>query len=68
MGMEMNGLGSGMLIPLIVSLILIGIPGALILKKAGYNQAWVLLAFVPLVNVIAFWIFAFAQWPALRGR
>lgn len=68
MEMEMGGFGAGIIIPLIVSLILVGIPGASILKKAGYSRAWVLLAFVPFVNLIAFWIFAFARWPVLRGR
>lgn len=62
--MWMNG--SGMIFPLIGYLVLIGIPAAIILGKAGYSKAWVLLAFVPMVNLIAFWIFAFSNWPALR--
>lgn len=62
--MWMNG--SGMIFPLIGYLVLIGIPAAIILGKAGYSRIWVLLAFVPMVNLIALWIFAFSNWPALR--
>lgn len=62
--MWMNG--SGMIFPLIGYLVLIGIPAAIILGKAGYSKVWVLLAFVPMVNLIALWIFAFSNWPVLR--
>jgi hypothetical protein len=37
-----------------------------ILTKAGFNGAWSLLTFVPLVNIIALWVFAFSEWP--KGR
>jgi uncharacterized membrane protein YhaH (DUF805 family) len=37
-----------------------------ILHKAGYSGWWCLLTFVPLVNLIMFWVFAFASWPNLR--
>ena len=42
------------------------IPAAKILSKAGYSGWWCLIWFVPLVNVIMFWVFAFADWPTLR--
>lgn len=54
--------------PILISLILIGIPSAFILKKAGYNRWWVIVAFIPLINLIGLWVFAFASWPALRNR
>jgi len=38
----------------------------LIVSKAGYSGALSLLAFVPLVNLIALLIFAFAEWPVQR--
>jgi len=38
-----------------------------ILNKAGYSRWWVLLLFVPLVNLIMIWVFAFAQWPRLQA-
>ena len=37
-----------------------------ILNKAGYSRWWVLLIFVPLVNLIMIWVFAFAKWPRLE--
>jgi uncharacterized membrane protein YhaH (DUF805 family) len=36
-----------------------------ILHRAGYSGWWSLLAFIPIVNVIALWYFAKARWPAL---
>lgn len=64
--MGMNGFG--MAFPLLISLVLIGIPAAIILGKAGYHKAWVILAFVPIVNLIALWVFAFANWPVLQKK
>jgi len=45
------------------------VPGWRILRRTGHSGWWVLLWFVPLVNILALWIFAFARWPALeRGH
>lgn len=41
-------------------------PIAKILRKAGYSGWWSLLYFIPLVNLICIWIFAFAPWPVSR--
>ena len=38
-----------------------------ILTKAGYHGAWVLVMFVPLVNLAMLYRFADADWPALRA-
>lgn len=38
-----------------------------IVAKAGYSGAWSLLSFVPLVNVIMLWVFAFSSWPRERA-
>ena len=38
-----------------------------ILHKAGYSGWWVLLLFLPVVNVIMIWVFAFAEWPSLKS-
>jgi len=35
-----------------------------ILHRAGLSRVWCLLAFVPVVNWIAVWIFAYVRWPA----
>ena len=37
-----------------------------IVSKAGYNGAWSLLLFVPIVNLIMICIFAFGEWPIYR--
>ncbi|MBP6020427.1 MAG: hypothetical protein KA735_13125 [Burkholderiaceae bacterium] len=60
--------GSGIVLPFLVMLVLVGIPAALILGKAGYSRAWVILAFIPVINLVALWVFAFAKWPVLRGK
>ncbi|HXP12760.1 MAG TPA: hypothetical protein VN795_03800 [Stellaceae bacterium] len=45
------------------------VPGVRILRRTGHSGWWVLLWFVPLVNILALWIFAFVHWPALdRGH
>jgi hypothetical protein len=31
--------------------------------KAGYSGAWSLFVFVPLINLIMLWVFAFSTWP-----
>ena len=37
-----------------------------IVHKAGYSGWWCLLLFVPFVNIIMIWVFAFSSWPSLR--
>jgi len=52
-----------------ITLAIFFVPVVAILRRAGYSGWWVLLWFVPVVNVLALWIFAFARWPALgRGH
>ena len=34
-----------------------------ILVKAGFSRWWFLILLVPLVNIVAIWIFAFKKWP-----
>ena len=59
----------------VVSLIIIGvflliyfIPLVKILHKAGYSGWWSVLILVPIVNIIMLYVFAFADWPTLRGN
>ncbi|HTV85417.1 MAG TPA: hypothetical protein VME63_08425 [Dyella sp.] len=47
----------------LIGLAAYGIPAARILSKAGYSSAWLLIMFVPLLNVVMFWVFAFVKWP-----
>ncbi len=51
---------------LIVYVMVIGIPITRIVRRAGFNPAWAVLAFVPIVNLVALWIFAFKPWPAFE--
>ena len=43
-------------------------PVVKILNKAGYSGWWCIVAFVPLLNLIMLWVFAFASWPSLRDQ
>ncbi|MGE0254788.1 MAG: hypothetical protein AB7N54_03440 [Alphaproteobacteria bacterium] len=45
--------------------VLILVPAATVLRKAGRSGWWALVFIVPVVNVVALWIFAFSRWPAL---
>ncbi|HXW82096.1 MAG TPA: hypothetical protein VEJ84_21545 [Acidimicrobiales bacterium] len=48
--------------------VLIVVGWARILRKAGYSPWWLLVGFVPVLNVIMFLVFAFSPWPALQNR
>jgi len=37
-----------------------------IITKAGFSGAWTLLTFVPVLNFIMLWVFAFSTWPRDR--
>lgn len=37
-----------------------------IVAKAGLSPWWALFMFIPIVNLIMIWVFAFAKWPALE--
>ncbi len=39
-----------------------------IVCKAGFSRWWALLSFVPLVNLVMVWVFAFARWPRLEDN
>lgn len=48
---------------LLIILIVAGIPVRQILLRTGFSPWWTLLVLVPLVNLVALWIFAFSNWP-----
>jgi hypothetical protein len=50
----------------IIGIVLVLGPIALVIRKAGYSPFWVLLAFVPLVNVAAIFYFVLSEWPIER--
>ena len=47
----------------LIGLLIVFVPYILIIRKAGYSGWWVLLALIPLVNLIMLWVFALARWP-----
>jgi hypothetical protein len=69
MGNDMGGMGGlGILLAVIVYFCILGIPIMQVLRRAGYSRAWILIMFVPLLNIIFLWIFAFKRWPVEEGR
>lgn len=62
----MGGLGMRELVIVALIVLVFLWPWSKILRKAGYSGWFCLLAPVPLVNIIALWIFAVADWPSLR--
>ena len=61
------GLGFGEWVVLMVPIFLLLVPAWRIVTKAGYSGFWSLLIFIPLVNVIALFAFAFSEWPLERN-
>lgn len=55
------------LIGMIAVLAIVAVPLVIILRRTGHSGWWVLLWFVPLVNLVMLWVFAFARWPAVDG-
>jgi len=39
-----------------------------IFTKAGYPGWYTILMFIPAINLIIFLVFAFGQWPILKGQ
>ena len=48
--------------------VLVLLPWFKICTKAGFSGWWCLIFVVPLVNILAIFYLAFAEWPALRDR
>lgn len=53
---------------LVIALLLAGVPLWRIVKRSGMHPALSLLLFIPLANLIFLWVFAFAEWPALKQQ
>ena len=47
----------------LIYLFLLGYPIVRILKRLGYSAWWVIIAFVPFVNLIGLWFLSFMRWP-----
>ena len=58
------GPAGAVLVLIYLAIVVASIVGtAKIISKAGYSPWFVLLAFVPLVNLVMFFVFAFSDWP-----
>ena len=36
-------------------------------RKTGFSGWWALLVYVPLVNIVMFWVLAFVEWPTEKA-
>jgi uncharacterized membrane protein YhaH (DUF805 family) len=45
-------------------LAIVVVPVWRILGRTGHSGWWCLLMFIPLVNIVGLWVFAFVSWPA----
>ncbi len=61
--MDNESNGAYILIGLVFWFVIVGIPVMQVLKRTGFSRAWVLILFVPLVNLVFLWIYAFTSWP-----
>lgn len=61
------GIAVGVLVLIYVAVLVVVILAYVrIVTKAGYSGWWVLIALVPIANVVMFLIFAFSEWPIQR--
>lgn len=51
------------LLYLLITIVLLGVPIARILRRIGFSRWWTILAFFPLLNLILLWTLAFSAWP-----
>jgi uncharacterized membrane protein YhaH (DUF805 family) len=67
----LQGLRESPSVVTLLALVLLAVPLVMIgrvLRRAGYSPWWALLVLVPLVNLVALWVFAYVRWPAIDGR
>jgi uncharacterized protein (DUF983 family) len=53
---------------LLITAAVIAWPYCRVLSRLGFSPWLGLLVFVPIVNIVALWLFAYAKWPALGSR
>jgi hypothetical protein len=61
--MDLRSLRVLFLVLSFVSLFVLFVPLAKLLRRTGHNPLWSLVAIFPGLNLIAFWFFAFKLWP-----
>jgi hypothetical protein len=52
----------------LVGFLIFALPVMEVIHKAGYSRLWILVWFVPLLNIIMLWVFAFSRWPSQGAR
>jgi len=50
----------------IIYVVVLVVPARKLLRRAGYNPWLAILAAIPLINLVALWVFAYARWPTRR--
>lgn len=54
--------------PVLIAIVILTVwSGVKVLNKAGLSGWWVVLSLLPILNLIAVWLFAFADWPNVRS-
>ena len=64
-GVDMGSFSIWHWLIVIVFILVVAVPCAKILNKAGRSRWWLILALFPYINLIALWVFAYTRWPAL---
>lgn len=60
-----------LLILLVVILLVFVLPYIVfspIARKAGFSKWWSLVMIIPIVNIVAIWVFSFIEWPLERNN
>ena len=67
----LNGFVESPSLATLLGLVLLAVPLLMIgrvLRRAGFSPWWALLVLVPLVNLVALWVFAYMRWPSIDRR
>jgi hypothetical protein len=48
----------------VLLIVLVGVPIARVIHRSGHSRWWAIIAFLPLLNLIGLWVFAFVRWPS----
>ena len=49
-------------IVLLFYVVAIMVPIGQLLRRMGFSRWWILLSFVPIINIVGLWIIAYARW------
>lgn len=57
------GIGIWQIVIIIFWFVLVGYPIARIIGRIGFSRWMVILAFVPIANLVFLWVLAYVKWP-----